>query len=214
MVDDIEQRTESAVQMLERDTLLTHDITHGDENSVVQTEGGPVPSHKKVATDGYQYFVDQLRPRVSDINEHAQLVTDAASETNIARNEAVKAKNDAVAVVYEGDASLEPTPGSIPVANSESQIHHGWLPDQSIPFPDFWLPLNDSLEMLAGFSDTGEKKATFSRATTATYIDKSGVMRTAGIDEPRFEKSGVLIEGYSTNLCLNSTFKSSNNLDM
>jgi len=61
------------------------------------------------------------------------------------------------------------------------------------------LPLNNSLSMKQG---TGE--VTFSRTTTATYVDRYGVLQTAAIDEPRFEKEGLLIEGASTNLILYS----------
>lgn len=45
---------------------------------------------------------------------------------------------------------------------------------------------------------------TWTRASTATYIDRYGVVKTAAIDTPREEKEGFLIEGASTNLCLHS----------
>jgi len=57
------------------------------------------------------------------------------------------------------------------------------------------LPLNNSLAMKQGVGSV-----TFSRTTKATYIDRYGVLQTADIDEPRFEKDGLLIEGASTNL--------------
>ena len=84
------------------------------------------------------------------------------------------------------------------------------------PFPDVWAPLSDDLRLLAGFapSDTitvagtsyplPTKSMTFTRSTTATYIDKSGVLKTAAINEPRFETEGLLMEGQSTNQILNS----------
>ena len=40
--------------------------------------------------------------------------------------------------------------------------------------------------------------------STATYTNKAGVLVTAALDEPRFEKEGILIEGASTNLVTNS----------
>jgi len=61
------------------------------------------------------------------------------------------------------------------------------------------LPLNNSLAMKQGVGSV-----TFSRSTTATYVDRYGVLQYAAIDEPRFEKDGLLIEGVSTNLVLNS----------
>ncbi|QGU14876.1 hypothetical protein GNG27_09455 [Leclercia sp. 119287] len=82
------------------------------------------------------------------------------------------------------------------------------------PFPDVWAPLNDDLRLLAGFAPADiipgtsytlpTKSLTLTRATTATYIDKSGVLQTAAINEPRFERDGLLMEGTATNLALNS----------
>jgi hypothetical protein len=56
------------------------------------------------------------------------------------------------------------------------------------------MPLKNSLAMKSGVGS-----ATFTRASTATYIDRYDVLKTAAIDEPRFEKEGYLNEGVSTN---------------
>ncbi len=84
------------------------------------------------------------------------------------------------------------------------------------PFPDVWAPLSDDLRLLAGIAPADTitvagtsyplptKSMTFGRSTTATYIDKSGVLKTAAINEPRFEREGLLMEGQSTNYVLNS----------
>jgi len=45
---------------------------------------------------------------------------------------------------------------------------------------------------------------TWLRSTTATYIDRYGIVQTASIDTPREEKKGFLVEGGSTNLLLRS----------
>lgn len=90
------------------------------------------------------------------------------------------------------------------------------VPFEDAPFPDVWAPLNDNLILLAGFAPADTitvagtsyslptKSMTFTRSTTATYIDKSGVLRTAAINEPRFERNGILMEGASVNYFLNS----------
>jgi hypothetical protein len=57
------------------------------------------------------------------------------------------------------------------------------------------MPLKNSLAMKSGAGS-----ATFTRASTATYIDRYGVLNTAAVDTPRFEKEGYLNEGSSTNL--------------
>ncbi|HGG1912738.1 TPA: phage tail protein, partial [Escherichia coli] len=86
------------------------------------------------------------------------------------------------------------------------------------PLPDVWIPFNDSLDMITGFSPSykkivigddeitmpGDKIVKFKRASKATYINKSGVLTEAAIDEPRFECDGLLIEGQRTNYMLNS----------
>ncbi len=47
---------------------------------------------------------------------------------------------------------------------------------------------------------TGEM-GLFTRLTSATYWDSAtGLLKTAAMDEPRFEKNGMLVEGASTNL--------------
>nr|DAI96599.1 MAG TPA: tail protein [Caudoviricetes sp.] len=94
---------------------------------------------------------------------------------------------------------------------------------EEAPFPDVWIPFNDSLDMLAGFAP-GYKKVTvndettsipsdkvvgFARASTATYINKSGVLTIADIDEPRFEREGLLIEGTRTNFFINGSVPAS-----
>ncbi|UVN08070.1 MAG: sialidase [Bacteriophage sp.] len=88
---------------------------------------------------------------------------------------------------------------------------------EDAPFPDVWVPLSDSLRLLAGLApfdkqmahdpalELTSKSVTLTRASTATYIDKAGVLKTAAINEPRFEKEGLLIEGQSSNILLNST---------
>ncbi|HCU5293293.1 TPA: prophage tail fiber N-terminal domain-containing protein [Escherichia coli] len=87
------------------------------------------------------------------------------------------------------------------------------------PLPDVWIPFNDSLDMITGYSPgykkvkigdnvvqvASDKQVNFSRASTATYINKSGELKTAEINEPRFECDGLLIEGQRTNFFQNST---------
>lgn len=85
------------------------------------------------------------------------------------------------------------------------------------PTPDFWAPLSTSLALTTGrapydqvsigsdYAELNSRSLNFSRLSTATYIDKSGYLRSAEINEPRFEKNGLLLEGQSTNLALYSS---------
>lgn len=67
------------------------------------------------------------------------------------------------------------------------------------PLPHLWLPLNDSLNLM-----TGHGAVTFSRASGATYVDAAGRLCTAAVNEPRFERNGLLIEGQRTNNFINT----------
>lgn len=90
------------------------------------------------------------------------------------------------------------------------------VPFEAAPFPDVWAPLNDDLRLLAGSApydkltisgqalELATKSAGFTRAGSGTYINKSGVLQTADINEPRFEREGLLIEGQGTNSMLYS----------
>lgn len=81
----------------------------------------------------------------------------------------------------------------------------------ALPLPDVWAPLSDSLRLITGYgrdvlvgSDVVARMVNFSRSTTATYIGKDGLLKTAAVNEPRFEKEGLLIEGQSQNLVTHS----------
>lgn len=87
---------------------------------------------------------------------------------------------------------------------------------ENAPLPDVWLPLTDSMAIVSGegpydritigdqYVELPSRSATFTRATAASYMDKRGVMQLAAINEPRFEKLGLLMECSATNLYLNS----------
>ncbi|MNQ71593.1 hypothetical protein D3C85_862690 [compost metagenome] len=83
----------------------------------------------------------------------------------------------------------------------------------ALPLPDVWVPFSDSLRMITGYgrdvlvgSDVVARMVNFARSSTATYIGKDGLLKTAAVNEPRFEKEGLLVEGQSTNLIPTSNF--------
>lgn len=129
--------------------------------------------------------------------------TEAGKQAGNASTSATAAKNDADRAKTEADRAES-------AANNAPEIQ---------PLPDVWIPFNDSLDMITGFSPSykkiiigddeitmpGDKIVKFKRASTATYINKSGVFTIAEIDEPRFEKDGLLIEGQRTNHIINGS---------
>ena len=120
--------------------------------------------------------------------------------TSEGEGQAARAKTEADRSKTEADRSKAEADRSTSVVANAAR-------EAALPFPDVWAPLSDSLRLFAGSgrevkvgSDVVARYLDFQRATTATYVDKSGVLKTAAINEPRFEKEGLLIEGASTNL--------------
>lgn len=109
-------------------------------------------------------------------------------------------------VTSEGEGQAARAKVEADKADAAAALAVNVVRDSAMPFPDVWAPLNDSLKMLAGHGrevkigeDVVARYLPFSRATTAWFFDKSGTLRQAAINEPRFEAEGLLIEGQSTN---------------
>lgn len=146
----------------------------------------------------------------------ANSATEAGKQAGNAGTSATAAKKDADRAKTEADRAET-------AANDTPEIQ---------PLPDVWVPLNDSLDMITGFSPSykkiiigddeitmpSDKVIKFKRPSTATYVDKGGMYCVAEIDEPRFERMGMLIEGQRTNLLINSTnpskWNKSSNLEL
>ena len=107
MTRRIDDEIIEATDELKVDVELTHEIVHGDENTVVETEGGGVPSHAKVAKDTSTTIVAMLEPSVSDINEHTAFVTEKADEAAVSASNAESSASSASA--SENNASSSET---------------------------------------------------------------------------------------------------------
>nr|MDK7291683.1 phage tail protein [Escherichia coli] len=140
----------------------------------------------------------------------------AAENAGVATTKAREAAADATKAGQKKDEALSAATRAEKAADrAEAAAEVTAEPYANIvpPLPDVWIPFNDSLDMIAGFSPgykkiaigddvvqvASDKQVNFSRASTATYINKSGELKTAEINEPRFECDGLLIEGQRTN---------------
>lgn len=145
----------------------------------------------------------------------------AAENAGIATTKAREAAADATKAGQKKDEALSAATRAEKAADrAEAAAEVTAEPYANIvpPLPDVWIPFNDSLDMITGFSLSykkivigddeitvpGDKIVKFKRASTATYINKSGSFVVADVDEARFEKSGLLIEGQRTNNFINS----------
>ncbi|UYM55454.1 hypothetical protein [Leclercia adecarboxylata] len=213
------------IDIVNQDLILsgTGDVT------VTRADGSKKtgPSWSKLIAQAGAAGTSAAAAKTSETNALASKNAAATSATNAATSEgnALASKNAAKtsetnAKTSETNAKTSETNAAASASSAASSLAAAQLltsvPFETAPFPDVWLPFNDDLRLLAGFApfdrltisgqvlELATKSATFTRSTTATYIDKSGVLQTADINEPRFEREGLLMEGPSTNYILNS----------
>ena len=212
---------EAAISAGASEASATQSATSATQSATSATKSAESAAAAKTSETNAK--ASETKAKTSETNAKASEDKAKASETNAAASAAAakisedKAKisetnaaNSASTAKTEADRSKTEADRSEAAANSTPDIQ---------PLPDVWIPFNDSLDMITGFAP-GYKKITvgdeeitmpsdkivsFTRASTATYINKSGVLAVAEIDEPRFERDGLLIEGQRTNLLINST---------
>ncbi|HGW7136845.1 TPA: prophage tail fiber N-terminal domain-containing protein [Escherichia coli] len=143
--------------------------------------------------------------------ENAGVVTTKAREAAADATKAGQKKDEALSAATRAEKAADR-------AEAAAEVTAEPCANIVPPLPDVWIPFNDSLDMITGFSPSykkivigddeitmpGDKIVKFKRASTATYINKSGQLKLAEVDEPRFERDGLLIEGQRTNYLRNS----------
>ncbi|MGL5727405.1 MAG: phage head spike fiber domain-containing protein [Plesiomonas sp.] len=150
--------------------------------------------------DGNFHAVDEMTTKVAaDVMVVEQQVTNATNAATTATNAVSQATSQADRAKSEADRASQIS-GLDTVADA--------IELAAVPLPDVWIPFNDSMRMLAGYArevkvgnDVVGQYATLTRSTTATYNNKSLTLTNAAINEPRFERSGLLREPQSTNFC-------------
>ncbi|MFM4933403.1 hypothetical protein ACET94_00640 [Aeromonas veronii] len=201
---------DAAVARLNKATEAFEKIITGASNQVVDVPGyGNQPTlaarvdqrldeTTATATAEANRSRDEADRATSQATAAADSVTQAASEFNKAKTQADRAQSEA-------DRAAQIT-GLSTVADAIGMA--------ALPLPDVWAPLTDSLRLFTGYgrevkvgTDVVARMVNFSRNSTATYIDKDGLLKTAVANEPRFEKGGLLIEGQSTDKVPNSNMR-------
>ncbi len=153
--------------------------------------------------------------KTSETNANSSKTAAATSEKNAKTSETNAKTSETNAKTSETNAKTSESNAGASANSAASSLAAAQLltsvPYETVPYPDVWVPFNDSMKMegIAPYDtltisgkmvELPSKSATFSRSTVATYIEKSGIMRNADINEPRFEKEGLLIEPQITNL--------------
>ncbi|EFJ5731698.1 phage tail protein [Escherichia coli] len=191
--------SQTAAKTSETNAKASETAAKSSQDAAAQSESAAAGSASAAASSATASANSQKAAKTSETNAKA-------SETAAANSAKASAASQTAAKASE-DAARE-------YASQAAEPYKQVLQ----PLPDVWIPFNDSLDMITGFSPSykkivigddeitmpGDKVVKFKRASKATYINKSGVLTEAAIDEPRFERDGLLIEGQRTNYMLNS----------
>ena len=120
-----------------------------------------------------------------------KVASEGEGQTARAKVEADRAKTEADRALTEADRAA------------------GIVAAAALPLPDVWAPLTDSLRLFTGYGrevkvgdDVVARMLTFTRSTTKTNLD--GVLTAAAVNAPTFDRRGLLLEGQSQNLVVES----------
>ncbi|HHU7462639.1 TPA: phage head spike fiber domain-containing protein [Escherichia coli] len=189
-------------------------IPAGTKFSILLSDSISVDGLAQDVAETLRYYQGK-ESEIADAVEFFSDNKDVISASKLASQSATTATNAATTATSAADSAKTYRDEAHEYANQTAQPYAYVLQ----PLPDVWMPFNDSLDMITGYSPgykkvkigdnvvqvASDKQVNFSRASTATYINKSGELKTAEINEPRFECDGLLIEGQRTNLFQNST---------
>ncbi len=187
-------------------------IPAGTKFSILLSDSISVDGLAQDVAETLRYYQGK-ESEIADAVEFFSDNKDVISASKLASESATTATNAATTATTAADSAKTYRDEAHEYANQTAQPYAYVLQ----PLPDVWIPFNDSLDMITGFSPSykkivigeeeitvpGDKIVKFKRASKATYINKSGVFTEAAIDEPRFEREGLLIEGTRTNYILN-----------
>ncbi|ELB6336077.1 phage tail protein [Shigella flexneri] len=188
-------------------------IPAGTKFSILLSDSISVDGLAQDVAETLRYYQGK-ESEIADAVEFFSDNKDVISASKLASESATTATNAATTATTAADSAKTYRDEAHEYANQTAEPYRYVLQ----PLPDVWIPFNDSLDMITGYSPgykkvkigdnvvqvASDKQVNFSRASTATYINKSGELKTAEINEPRFEKEGLLIEGQRTNYMLNS----------
>lgn len=168
--------------------------------TMLDGEVGAIKTEVTNARDGeltldarFQLLVDKDASQDDDILEYSQHATAERMLAEAAAVTAVNAKDEAVAIVYGGEYSVDPDAGHVPIADPDGKLKNGWL---NIGSGSDELPTNSYLGEMAYKDSTNLGTVTadtvivngrsLDRAVTAIYNNMPHV-------EAGTASSGILV---------------------
>lgn len=212
----------------EGNNQISRVIAEGDTQTTRSTTEANRSSNEANLAQTHRDYVEDFAARFGDGD---QAITDATAHADRANTEANRSQSDANRSANNNALAKTHADRADAAANRADEIAgletvRDALIASALPTPDFHLPLSSDLQIREGFGPADQldispardgsqlinlstRSATFHRNSIKWYINKSGVLTKAEINEPAFEQEGILIEGSSTNMIPRSNHFSS-----
>lgn len=183
----------------------------GQAYSIVISITGQVPAFSRELSAFVAYHQSQMDGWQKLLTGTGDVTLTAPDGTKITTPSWDKVMNAGYGVVAQATEQAGIATAEAVKAAASASLAANIVGAAALPIPDLWAPLTDGLRLITGYGrdvkvgdDVVARLLNFSRNTTKTYTAKDGSFKIAAVNEPAFEKAGMLIEGQSTNLCPNS----------
>jgi len=116
----IEQRLEEATSKAESASQVAYEWVNGDDETVVPTDGGPLPSIKKSVKDTFDPILEILNKQGSQAEQKAEEAAISASQALEYKNESENARDIAVAAKDAAEGFADSAGNSATTATTEA----------------------------------------------------------------------------------------------
>jgi len=191
----------------------------------------PIPGYSKIQADRLSLIISKLDGDIVTATEAADRAQAAAQQAQQWRNEAAvsaaaalqskqsaalsadiaeQARDDAVAIVTGGTASIDPEAGKIPIAGAEASIKQAWIENLQFELDALRVAKNrllygDGPYPVLDFQFAGAKYLDPRIQFTRASVDWDENGREYGINEPVLTDKGLWVSGVRTNLMTDSS---------
>lgn len=179
----------------------------GQAYSIVISITGQVPAFSRELSAFVAYHQSQMDGWQKLLTGTGDVTLTAPDGTKITTPSWDKVMNAGYGVVAQATAQAGIATAEAAKAAASAGVAANIVAAAALPIPDLWAPLTDDLRLITGHGrevkvgdDVVAKMVNFSRATAATKMGKDGLPVPVAVNEPRFERDGLLTEPQIANL--------------
>lgn len=179
----------------------------GQAYSIVISITGQVPAFSRELSAFVAYHQGQMDGWQKLLTGTGDVTLTAPDGTKLTVPSWEKVMNAGTGVVAQATSQAGIATAEAAKAAASAGVAANIVAAAALPIPDLWAPLTDDLRLITGHGrevkvgdDVVAKMVNFSRATAATKMGKDGLPVPVAVNEPRFERDGLLTEPQIANL--------------